>query len=294
MNLRQFQYVLAVAEHLHFTKAAKALNVSQPALSQTIQAFELEFGVRLFDRSAHAIRVTEAGKIVIDHARQAMSTTNALRDALEAYRGLRRGMIHVGVLQTFSALYLPEIIQEFIQQHPNIDIEVAALSNDEIHNKISLGEIDLGVGFKKNDVVTQMHELYSDDLVFVCHPNHAFAAHGSLSLSRIAEERIALLSQSYSTRRDIDNLFSNQGVVMNKVITFNTFSSIMTAVNSGTCVSITPANAKRVSPALNLYFGKLKPKPPKRKICLIRGGHGLRTPASDAFAETIMRYFRND
>jgi LysR family cyn operon transcriptional activator len=291
MQLRHFRYLVEIAEASSFTKAARALNVSQSALSQQIKDLEEDLGVRLFDRSAHAVRVTEAGAIALDHARRALAITESLREAIDAYKGLERGRLKLGVIQTFNALYLPAIVSEFVRRHETIDVEVLELANVDILVRLALGEIHLGVGIGPADPPLAAHKLYADSLAFVCAPNHPFATRPTLKLRALEDQCLALLSRGFTTRASIDAFLRHHHVVPKRVLEFNTFAAIMSAVSDGACVSIVPANAHRVAPMLDLHFGRIRPAPPERIVCLLKGPAGLSTPAARAFESVVGAYF---
>jgi LysR family cyn operon transcriptional activator len=291
MQLRHFRTLVQTAEALSFTRAAQALNVSQSALSQQIKDMEDDLGVRLFDRSAHAVRLTEAGVIALDHARRALAITESLREAIDAYRGLKRGRLKLGVIQTFNALYLPAIVSQFIRRHETVDVEVLELANADILARLAIGELNLGVGIGPAEPPLAAHKLYADSLAFVCAPNHPFAERPTLKLRALGDQCLALLSRGFTTRASIDAFLQHHNVVPKRVLEFNTFAAIMSAVSDGACVSIVPADAHRVSPMLDLYFGRIQPAPPQRTVCLLNGPAGMTTPAARAFEVIVRAYF---
>jgi len=291
MDLRHFRTLVELAEELSFTRAAHALNVSQSALSQQIKDMEGDLGVRLFDRSAHAVRLTEAGVIALDHARRVLAVTESLREAIDAYRGLKRGRLRLGVTQTFNALYLPAIVARFVHEYETVDIEVLELANAEIFERLKRGEVNLGVGIGPVEPPLAAHKLYTDSLAFVCAQNHAFAERSTIKLRELGDQSLALLSRGYTTRAVIDAFLQRHRVVPKRVLEFNTFAAIMSAVSNGACVSIMPADARRVSPLLDLYFGRIQPAPPQRTVCLLKGPAGLETPAARVFENIVRAYF---
>lgn len=291
MDIRQFRYFLGVADAGNFTKAAAALHVSQPALSQQIKDLEDRLGVRVFDRSPHGLRITDAGAIVVEHARRATASVEALRQSIEEYLGLRRGRVRIGVLQTFNAFYLPAIAAEFLRKHPDIDLEVLELRNDEIEERVAAGDLHLGVILADRRTHRSKLTLYSEELTFVCAPEHPLSVSSTVALQSLMNERVGVLTKGFATRTAVDSLLHSQRVRPRRLIEFNTISGILAAVSTGACVSITPADARRVAPSLGLHFSNIKPKPPRRTICLVKGPEGLRTPAADAFADAIGKHF---
>jgi LysR family cyn operon transcriptional activator len=291
MDLRQFRCLVSLAEELNFTRAARALNVSQSALSQQIKDMEGELGVRLCDRSAHAVRLTEAGAIALDHARRALAVTAALREEIDAYRGLKRGRLRLGVTQTFNALYLPAIVSRFVGQHETVDVEVLELANADIFDRLKSGELNLGIGIGPVEPPLAARKLYTDSLAFVCTQSHALATRPIVKLRELADQCLALLSRGFTTRAVIDAFLARHRVVPKRVVEFNTFAAIMGAVSNGACVSIMPADARRVSPMLDLHFGCIQPAPPQRTVCVLEGPVGLTTPAARAFEDIVRAYF---
>lgn len=291
MELRHFRTLVRVAEARSFTRAAQALNVSQSALSQQIRDMEEDLGVRLLDRSSHAVRLTEAGVIALDHARRALAVTESLRAEIDAYRGLKRGRLKLGVTQTFNALYLPAIVSRFVYEYETVDIEVLELANAEIFDRLKSGAVNLGVGIGPVEPPLAAHKLYTDSLAFVCSQSHPLAARSTVKLREIGDQCLALLSRGYTTRVLIDAFLERHRVVPKRVLEFNTFAAIMSAVSKGACVSIMPADARRVSPMLDLCFGRIQPAPPQRTVCLLKGPAGLETPAARAFEAIVRAYF---
>ncbi|MBP6201004.1 MAG: LysR family transcriptional regulator, partial [Nitrospira sp.] len=118
MEFRHLRYFLAVADALHFTKAAERLPVSQPALSAQIKQLEQEVGVPLFDRVGRSVQLTRAGAIFREHARRALREMELAQVAIAEEEGLQRGTLTVGVVQTVNAYLIPEIVGRFSTLHP--------------------------------------------------------------------------------------------------------------------------------------------------------------------------------
>src|ERR1700757_5548199 len=99
MELRQLRYAVAVAAHRHFTRAAAAVPVAQPALSHQVKLLEQELGVELFERARSGVRLTEAGEIFVLRARRALADAEAARDEIAALKGLSSGGVGLGAMQ---------------------------------------------------------------------------------------------------------------------------------------------------------------------------------------------------
>src|SRR4051794_33232791 len=110
LKLRQLQYFLAVADQLHFTKAAQQLAVTQPTLSHQIAELEAHLSTTLFERTGKSVRLTEAGELFQGHAKRAVQQLDAGIIALAELEGMLRGNLRIGVIQSFCRNLLPPIL----------------------------------------------------------------------------------------------------------------------------------------------------------------------------------------
>lgn len=124
MQLRDIQYVVTVAHESSFSKAAQALYISQPALSQSIKRLENELGVPLFIRENNSIRLTAAGKIFVADGTEILKMSNALRTKMSDIINLRDCHLKIGISTFYSNCYLPKIIPAFQRQYPSIHLEI--------------------------------------------------------------------------------------------------------------------------------------------------------------------------
>ena len=113
MELRQLRYVIAVADHRHFTRAAASVPVAQPALSHQVRLLEQELGIELFERSRSGVRLTEAGEIFLLRARRALAEMDAAREEIAAFKGLASGRLVLGAMQALAGLDLPRLLAAF-------------------------------------------------------------------------------------------------------------------------------------------------------------------------------------
>src|ERR1700741_670308 len=124
MELRQLLYAVSVAAHRHFTRAAAAVPVAQPALSHQIKLLEQELGVELFERSRSGARLTEAGDIFVLRARRALAEMDGAREEIAPLQGLTTGRLVVGAMQALAGLALPRLIAAFHAAHPGVDVSL--------------------------------------------------------------------------------------------------------------------------------------------------------------------------
>lgn len=114
MNIRYVRYFLAVAEHQGFTRAAEALHISQPALSQQIRMLEESLDAQLFDRSGRHIHLTDAGEVFLQYARQAFQLLDEGQRAIHDVEDLSRGSLRIAVTPTFTSYFVVPLVAEFL------------------------------------------------------------------------------------------------------------------------------------------------------------------------------------
>ncbi|MFS8571592.1 MAG: LysR family transcriptional regulator, partial [Clostridia bacterium] len=121
MELRQLRYFLAVAERLHFARAAESLHISQPTLSQQIRALEEELGVQLFQRNKRHVALTADGEALLAYARQLVALADDVREEFAERSGLRRGRVRLGATPTLGSHLLPRVIGGFFKMYPGLE-----------------------------------------------------------------------------------------------------------------------------------------------------------------------------
>jgi DNA-binding transcriptional LysR family regulator len=178
MELRQLRYCVAVADHLHFTRAAEALHVAQPALSQQIRRLEAELGLDLFARTSRSVALTEAGEAVVARARRVLVEADAIGEDVDALRGVLRGRVVVGSMQSLGPFDLPGLLADFHAQHPGIDVVLREDTTQRMLAMIAADELDLAVATIDASPPDglETRALYEEDLVLAVARDHPLAA----------------------------------------------------------------------------------------------------------------------
>src|SRR5438128_7206307 len=144
MTFRQLETFLAVARAKSFTRAGEALHVSQSTLSQHVLELERELGVRLFDRLGRAVTLTEAGRLLEEHAGRVASTVASARRVIDELKGLERGSLVIGASTTPGIYVLPSVVAAFKRRYPGIAISLQIGNSQVIEERIRADTADLG------------------------------------------------------------------------------------------------------------------------------------------------------
>ena len=145
MELKRLRYFLAVAEELHFGRAAARLDMAQPPLSRQIAALEADLGAKLFDRSRSQIRLTPAGELFLERARDLVERLDsAFRETRLIGEG-GAGRLRVGFVGSATHGPLPEVIKTYRAQYPGVDLMLSAMNNAELERALAQQDLDIAV-----------------------------------------------------------------------------------------------------------------------------------------------------
>lgn len=145
MDFKRLSYFLAVAEELHFGRASVRLGIAQPPLSRQIAQFEREIGAVLFDRSRSQIRLTQAGELLLERAKEILERVDQTeREVLRIGQGIA-GRLRIAFVGTATFGLLPTIIKAFRADHPDIELALSAMNNAELKRALIQREIDIAV-----------------------------------------------------------------------------------------------------------------------------------------------------
>ncbi len=287
MLLRHIRYLLAVATHQNFTRAAEALHVSQPTLSQQIRQLEARLQVQLLDRSGRAIRLTDAGEAYLQHARRALRELDAGQRAIADVADLRRGALRLAMTPTFSAYLVGPLLARFNARYPGITLYVREMSQDGIEAELADDGLDVGIGFAQADTADIVYQpLFVETLSVVVGLAHAHAGrHAPLAARELGEQGLVLLSSDFATRRHIDQYCQLHGIVPRIAVEANGVGAIIDIVRRGQHATVLPDAIAREQHGLHALA--LDPPMAQRKVALLRRAGAYRSAASVAFADML-------
>ncbi|MCM8570711.1 hydrogen peroxide-inducible genes activator [Gramella jeungdoensis] len=145
MTITQLHYVLAVAEHQNFTKAAQKVFVTQPTLSMQIQKLEEELEVTIFDRTKKPIQLTEVGQKIVQQARNIVNESDRIQDIVDQQKGFIGGIFRLGVIPTVMPTLLPMFIGNFMKKYPKVKLKIEELHTEAILEKLKEGHLDAAI-----------------------------------------------------------------------------------------------------------------------------------------------------
>ncbi|EMM3366644.1 LysR family transcriptional regulator [Pseudomonas aeruginosa] len=251
MELRHLRYFIAVAEELHFGRAAERLGISQPPLSQQIQALEEEIGARLFERTNRRVELTGAGRLFLDESRQVLAQVDkAVLLARRAHLG-ELGELKIGF--TSSAPFtstIPSSIHAFRKAYPDVHLDLQEMSSRQVLKALLEESLQVGV-IRPLALPDAVHwvELFREPLVAVLRADHPLAAgsEDGLAIAALAEEPFVFFPRSYGTGLydQVIALTRQAGFSPRIAQEASEAMTIIGLVSAGLGVSILPASFRR-------------------------------------------------
>lgn len=287
MELRHIRYLLAVADHGNFTRAAESLHISQPTLSQQIKQLERALGVVLLDRSGRTVRLTDAGQAYARHARLALRDLEAGERAVHDVQDLSRGHLRVATTPTFTAYLIGPLVHRFRSAHPGISLTIRETTQDAIEADLLADRLDLGIAFAGAHAAGVEHTaLFTEKLGLVVGSDHPYAgAAQPLSAGELAGVPLGLLSADFATRLHIDRYFDECGVTPEIAVEANSISALLEFVRRGSLATVLPDAITRAH--ADLHPIALDPALPIRTVELLRRHTAYHSAAARAFTHAI-------
>lgn len=215
MELRQLEYLVAVAEEANFTRAAERVHISQSGVSAQIRQLEHELGAALIDRSTRTARLTDAGAAALPHARAALASSAALRQAVDDVNGLIRGRLVVGMVTACTVSPLFDALARFHGAHPGVTITLLEDDSAALAGRVRAGTADLALigaaGGPPPDL--EALQIVSEGLAAAVPPGHPLLAEPApAKLADLAGYPIVCLPQGTGVRAVLDEACAAHGV----------------------------------------------------------------------------------
>ncbi len=307
LELRHLRYLLAVAEHANFTRAAEALHISQPTLSQQVKQLERALKVQLLDRSGRSVRLTDAGEAYAAYARRALRDLAAGERAVLDVGDLSRGTLRVAMTPTFATYLVGRLVADFHARHPGITLDVREMTQARIEAELLDDRVDVGIAFTGERAAGEgvvgghapgivVTPLFEEALGLVVGPGHPYAERdagsGPVPLTSLSGQQLALLSGDFATRRHIDAYFEQEGVRPGIAVEANSLSVLVEVVGRGGLATVLPD-------PIAVGDGRLRRVPvepalPARTAALLRRDSAYRSAAARAFEERVAEWVREE
>ncbi|HKQ40216.1 MAG TPA: LysR family transcriptional regulator [Verrucomicrobiae bacterium] len=244
MELRHLRYFVAVAEAENVSRAALKLHVSQPAVSRQIHDLEDELGFALLERTAKSVRLTDAGRVFLNEAREVLQRSETAVAKARAMANDGRGELHVGYAPSPTVRILPGTLRAFQGQRPKVRVRLHDLSTEEMIAGLCDGKLDISVLVRPTRKLLRglrFEELARDAICLAVAPKHPLARHRSVTLAQIAREPLIVFNRKdYPDYQELlANVFAGTKSKLRIGEEHDSGTSLIAAVEAGAGVSIT-------------------------------------------------------
>jgi DNA-binding transcriptional LysR family regulator len=241
MDIRQLQYLSALAREKHFSRAAAACHVTQPTLSERIRQLEEELGVAIVERGHKFHGLTAEGERVLKWAQVILESCDAMRQELTAQRGDLSGRLTLGVIPSGLSV-AANLMTALRQSHPRLNITVLSQTSEEIRHSLEDFSIDAGLTYLDNEPLDRVisQPLYQERYRLFMRHDHPLARRKQVTWAEVAAEPLCLLTSNMQNRRIINGAFRGIGARVEPAIESNSIINLCANIRYGNLASVLP------------------------------------------------------
>ncbi len=288
MDIHQLRYFVAVAEELHFNRAAQKSHVTQPTLSQSLKKLEGELGTPLLERSPQHVRLTDAGKKFLLRAKAALSELRSGFEELRESDGEISGAIRVGVIPTVCPYLMPEVIVRLKKNAPRLAIDLFEETTSLIVQHLKEGTLDVGIlalPIPEKSLISK--SLLREPFYLACSRQHPLAAKRSVSRKDIANEQLLILQEGHCFGEQSLEFCRASRKDPNVIFEGSSLTSVMRLAALGYGITLVPAMALKHTSESGIRCVPFSPEKPHREIGAIWRLSAQLTRTHHFFLDTV-------
>lgn len=289
LTLRQLQAFVAVARNESFTKASRAVGISQPALTANVRLIEGTLGVRLFDRTTRSVRLTEQGRNFVAVAERVIADLGAAIASARELGERHRGRVEVACLPSVAVQLVGPLMRAFGERYPGVTIKLYDGDAESVARRVHMKEADFGVSsYHEGEFDLAFVPLVRDRFCVVCRDDHPLARKSSVKLKELEAYPFIAMGTDAGTRRIVDRAAIKADVSLNVVCEIKQLSTLSGMVAAGIGVSILPEACMPNLGQSRLVACKLAAPGIERDLGLVlRRGQAL-SPGAESFRDLIL------
>ncbi|MCB0456492.1 MAG: LysR family transcriptional regulator [Flavobacteriaceae bacterium] len=291
MTITQLKYVLAVAEHQNFTKAAEKTFVTQPTLSMQIQKLEEELDILIFDRSKKPIELTAVGKKIVNQAKNIVNESERMQDVVDQEKGFIGGDFKLGIIPTVMPTLLPMFLKTFTARYPKVHLKIEELSTEEIIHKLEEGHLDAAIAATplQHETIKE-RVLYYEPFVGYIPESHRLSQKKQIETSDLDIDDILLLEDGHCFRDGVINLCRASKMAKNDSFQLESgsFETLIKLSHEGLGMTLLPyLHTLDISEKQQKNLRYFQEPPPAREVSIIYPKSELKLHIVDAMYQLI-------
>ncbi len=288
LNFRHLQAFVTVARLNSFTRAAKLLHVSQPALTKQIRQLEKTLGIRLFDRDTRTVALTHMGTELNPVVAQLLREIEGVVFNTQELAAKGRGILRVAALPSLCSTILPTALARFRAQHPGVSVVLRDVVAQRVISMVKAEEVDFGVGSAPSpDPDVRFTPLLSDQMVVAFPAKHSLGQCKVVKLKQLVRVPLVLMTADSSVRKLVDAAFASIGQLIMPAYEATYMSTAAGMVKAGLGVTILPSSAIQMGELAGLVTRPISRPAITRELGVIEKPARSLSPAADGFLRTI-------
>ncbi len=296
INIRHLRAFVAVAEHQHFTNAADAIHVSQPALSALIKQLEDELGVVLLHRNTRNVEITAIGREFYNIAVKTLGSFDEALTHVSDYGALRKGRVTVAALPSLASSVLPTVVRNFMALHPRINVRIIDSPGDDVIDAIRSKRAEIGLTYTQPHADLTAKVLMRDRLILIGQLTHATAKNGVVRWKSLGNEPIIAMARGTTIRALIDAAAASAKTSLNIVLEPRLIPTALAFAEHGIGCAILPSTISQglTQPMKVCRQYELAGPAITRDISSISLAGAKLSPAANALQEQIETFFTRE
>jgi LysR family hydrogen peroxide-inducible transcriptional activator len=289
MDLDQLKYFQCVAETRSFTEAAGRMNLSQPALSRSIQRLEEEFGQPFFERKPRSVELTDAGLLF---QRSAMQILRIVEDTrAEITDDGETGKIRVGAIPTIAPYFLPDLLKQFSDAFPRSQLVVHENTTDELIKCLKQGEVDIAILAEPiSEKYVRVEPLFEEELLLLLPSNHRLCEQEQITLRDVEDEPFVMLDEAHCLSENITSFCRQRSIFPVAVERANQLATVQELVSLAHGLSMIPEMTRRIDRSGRRIYRSFAPPRPTRTIVCVTNPYRFQSRLFRKFKQRLADY----
>ncbi|AWV08089.1 DNA-binding transcriptional regulator OxyR [Marilutibacter maris] len=272
MNLRDLKYLVALAEHKHFGRAAAASFVSQPTLSTQIKKLEDELGVALVERAPRRVMLTPIGLEIAERARKVIAEVEQMSEIARRSQDPEAGSVRLGMFPTLGPYLLPHVVPHLRERFPRLELLLVEEKTDQILARLRDGRLDAGLlALPIHDEQLHVEPLFDEPFLLAVPRQHPMATRSRLALHDLDELHLLLLEEGHCLRDQALDVCRMAGADERDGFRATSLETLRQMVASGVGITLLPVLAVQppVPPSPDIRLLRFDSDPPHRRIAMV-------------------------
>ncbi|HEX5489292.1 MAG TPA: LysR substrate-binding domain-containing protein [Rhodanobacteraceae bacterium] len=292
MNLRDLQYLVALADHKHFGHAAEASFVSQPTLSTQIRKLEDELGVKLVERTPRKVLLTEVGRQIVARARDVLNEAEQIKRIARRDRDPEAGTLRLGIFPTLGPYLLPHVMGTIRERYPRLELLLVEEKTPDLVQRLREGKLDAAIlALPVHDDTLHAEFLFEEPFMLAAPETHPLTRRRTLKLADLEDERLLLLEDGHCLRDQALEVCRMAGADERQGFRATSLETLRQMVAANVGVTLLPVLAVQppIAHTANVHLTPFRGRPPSRRIAMF----WRRSSAMNGFLLQLSQVFKD-